>query len=166
MTMRDLIPWSRPENRMPALYGDEQSSPFYRLRHEIDRLFDGFFSAPLAGGSWSPAMNWPSLEVQDKDDEVSIVAELPGMSEKDVELSVQDGMLTIRGERRSESQDRDRGWSERHYGRFERRLMLPDGADEAKCEANFRDGMLIIRMPKSREAARSRRIPINVGTRH
>lgn len=166
MAMRDLIPWGRPENRMPALYRDEQSGPLVRLRQEMDRLFDDFFGAPLVGDGWGRSMSWPSLEVKDGDEEVRIVAELPGMSEKDVELSVRDGMLTIRGERRSESEDRDRGWSELHYGRFERRLMLPDGADEAHCEANFRDGVLTIRMPKSPQATRSRKIPINTGTRH
>lgn len=165
MTMRDLIPWGRPENRTPALYREEQGDPFFRLRHEMDRLFDDFFGAALAG-SWGRSPGWPSLEVKEGDREIRIVAELPGMSEKDVELSVQDGMLTIRGERKSESGDRDRGWSELHYGRFERRLMLPDGADDAQCEASFRDGVLTIRMPKSPQAARGRKIPINAPTRH
>lgn len=165
MAMRDLIPWGRPENRTPALYRDEQISPFVRLRHEMDRLFDDFFGAP-PGGGWGLSPGWPSLEMKDGEEEVRIVAELPGMSEKDVELTVQDGVLIISGERRSESADRDRGWSELHYGRFERRLMLPDGADEARCEASFRDGVLTVRMPKSPQAARARKIPINAGTRH
>ena len=166
MAMRDLIPWGRQESRMPALYREEERSPFIRLRHEMDRLFDDFFSAPLLGGGWSRAMSWPSLEVNETDNEVRITAELPGMTEKDVELSVQDGMLSIRGEKKSEQDDRDRGWSERYYGRFERRIALPDGADDQRCEASFRDGVLSIRMPKSPEAARSLRIPINAETRH
>ena len=166
MAMRDLIPWGRQESRMPALYGDEERSPFFRLRHEMDRLFDDFFSAPAFSGGWSRAMNWPSLEVKDSDNEVCITAELPGMTDKDVELSVQDGLLTLRGERKSEREDKDRGWSERYYGRFERRIALPDGADEAHCDASFRDGVLTRRMPKSAQATRSRKIPINAGTRH
>lgn len=166
MAMRDLIPWGRQENRMPAMMREEERTPFWRLRSEVDRLFDDFFSAPVFSGGWNRAMGWPIVEVSDTDHEVRVTAELPGMNEKDVELTVQDGMLTIRGEKKSESEDRDRGWSERYYGRFERRIALPDGADEAKCEADFRDGMLTIRMPKTETASRSRKIPINAGTRH
>jgi HSP20 family protein len=166
MAMRDLIPWGRQESRMPAPYGEEDRNPLFRLRHEMDRLFDDFFRVPTFGGGWSRAMSWPSLEVKETDDEVRITAELPGMTEKDVELSVQDGLLTLSGERKSEQEDKDRGWSERYYGRFERRIALPDGADEAHCDAGFRDGVLTIRMPKSPAAARSRKIPINAATRH
>ena len=150
---------------MPATMREEERSPFMQLRREMDRLFEDFFRAPVLGGGSSVSV-WPSLEVSDSDDEVRVTAELPGMSDKDVELTVQDGMLTIRGEKKSESEDRDRGWSERYYGRFERRIALPDGADEERCEANFRDGVLTVRMPKSESAARARKIPIDPGTRH
>ena len=166
MAMRDLIPWGRQESRMPAMFREEERSPFWRLRAEMDRLFDDFFAAPALGRGWGGAMSWPSVEVSETDDEVRVTAELPGLSEKDVELSVVDGMLSIRGEKKSESEDRDRGWSERYYGRFERRIALPDGADESRCEASFRDGVLTIRMPRSQSAARGRRIPINAETRH
>ena len=166
MAMRDLIPWGRQESRMPATFREEERSPFLRLRSEMDRLFDDFFSAPMFSGRLSRMVSWPSIEVSDTDTEVRITAELPGMNEKDVELHVQDGILTIRGERKSEHQDQDRGWTERYYGRFERRIALPDGADEAHCEADFRNGMLTVRMPKSPEATRARKIPINAETRH
>lgn len=165
MAMRDLIPWSRQESRMPATMREEERSPFMQLRREMDRLFEDFFRTPVFGGGAGVAV-WPSVEVSDSDDEVRVTAELPGLSDKDVELTVQDGMLTLRGEKKSESEDRDRGWSERYYGRFERRIALPDGADEERCEANFRDGVLTVRMPKSESAARARKIPINAGTRH
>ena len=166
MAMRDLIPWGRQESRMPAPWRDEGRSPFTELRREMDRLFDDFFHAPVLGGGWSAAAGWPSVEVQESDGEVRIAAELPGMTEKDVELSVQDGLLTLRGEKKSETEDRGRGWSERYYGRFERRIALPDGADEDHCEATFRDGVLTVRIPRSSDKARGRKIPINGGTRH
>ena len=168
MAMRDLIPWGRQESTSPALYRDEERSPFLSLRREVDRLFDDFFRAPMLGSSFarSTMAAWPSLEVKESDSEVRITAELPGMNEKDVELTVQDGMLTLTGEKKSENEDRDRGWSERFYGRFERRIALPDGVDEAQCNATFRDGLLTITMPKSEESRRSRRIPINGETRH
>ena len=134
----------------------------------MNRWVDDFFRAPLPGGSGVGAgIGWPSLEVKESDDQVTITAELPGLNEKDVELSVHDGVLTLRGEKKSEHQDKDRGWSELHYGSFERSIALPDGADDGKCEAAFRDGVLTVRMPISQEARRSRRIPIGTsGTHH
>ena len=166
MAMRDLIPWGRQESRMPAMYGGEERSPFAQLRREMDRLFDDFFRAPVLGGGWSATAGWPSVEVNETDNEVRVTAELPGLTDKDVELSVQDGLLTIRGEKKSEHDDRDRGWSERYYGRFERTIALPDGADDEHCDAIFRDGLLTVRFPRSAEKRRSRNIPINDGTRH
>ncbi|HEX8527114.1 Hsp20/alpha crystallin family protein [Allosphingosinicella sp.] len=185
--MRDLIPWGRQESTSPALSRSEERSPFLSLRRDwppaaspgrgwtlwdsvhlpMDRLFDDFFRSPMSGsGLGRPAMGWPSLEVSEADGEVRVTAELPGLGEKDVELTVNDGMLTLRGEKKSESQDKDRGWSERFYGRFERRIALPDGVDEEGCKADFRDGILTVTMPKSEQAQRSRRIPINADTRH
>ena len=167
MAMRDLIPWGRQESTSPALYRDEQGSPFLSLRREMDRLFDDFFRSPVPGSRLGgSAMAWPSLEVSETDQEVRIAAELPGMNEKDVELTVKDGMLTLRGEKKSEHEDKERGWSERSYGRFERRIALPDGVEEDRCEATFRDGLLTVTVPKSEESRRSRRIPINAETRH
>jgi len=169
MAMRDLIPWRREENAAPALFRDEERSPFVQFRREMDRLFDDFFRAPLLGGTAlsGASPGWPSLEVKESDDQVTITAELPGLTEKDVDLTVHDGVLTLRGERKSEHQDKDRGWSERYYGRFERSIALPDGADEAQCQADFRDGVLTVRMPKSQEATRGRRIPIGTSaTQH
>lgn len=165
MAMRDLIPWGRQEGQVPALYGNDERSPWFRFRHEVDRLFDDFFRAPMLGG-WSQPLSWPSLEVNESDNEIRVTADLPGLTEKDVELSIQDGMLAIRGEKKSENEDRNRGWSERYYGRFERRIALPDGADEDHCDATFRDGVLTVRIPRSAEKVRSRKIPINGGTRH
>jgi HSP20 family protein len=104
--------------------------------------------------------------VNDTDKEVRVTAEVPGMNQKDIEVLVHDGILTIRGEKKTETEDRDRGWSERRYGRFERRIALPDGADDGHADATFRDGVLTVRLPKTAEATRSRRIPINGETRH
>jgi HSP20 family protein len=112
------------------------------------------------------AMTWPSVEVSDSEREVRISAEIPGLSEKDVELTVHDGVISIRGEKKSETEDKDRGYSERWYGRFERRIALPSGVEEEKAEASFRDGVLTVTLPKSAEATSVRRIPINAETKH
>ena len=166
MAMRDLIPWGRQENRAPALFREEERAPFWSLRRDIDRLFDDFFHSPLSGLGRGAALQWPSLELSKTDKEVRITAEVPGMTEKDVELLVEDGVLTLRGEKKSETEDKDRGYSERCYGRFERRIALPAGVDEENAKAEFRDGVLTVTLPLSAEAERGRRIPINAGTRH
>ncbi|HEX8240683.1 MAG TPA: Hsp20/alpha crystallin family protein [Allosphingosinicella sp.] len=164
--MRDLIPLGRQENRAPALFGSEERSPFLNLRRDIDRLFDDFFQAPMLGLGRGATMPWPTVEVSQTDEAIRITAEVPGMREKDVELLLEDGVLTLRGEKKNESEDRDRGYSERFYGRFERRIALPSGVEEDKAKAEFRDGVLSVTLPRSGEAERGRRIPINEGTRH
>lgn len=166
MAIRDLVPWGRQESRAPALFEPGERSPFLSLRRDIDRLFDDFFHSPMASLGRGPAMQWPNVEVSQTDSEIRITADVPGMTEKDVELLVEDGVLTLRGEKKSETEDRDRGYSERFYGRFERRIALPSGVDEEKAKAEFRDGVLTVTLPRNREAERGRRIPINAGTRH
>ena len=109
--------------------------------------------------------NWPSIDVQDQDNEVLVTAEVPGMTDKDVELFVDNGMLTIRGERKGERNER--GYSERFFGRFERQIPLPASVDDEHCKADFHDGLLTVHLPKTKEAEEVRkRIPINADTRH
>lgn len=167
MSMRDLIPWSRQSSSAPAVYRNEERNPFLGLRQDIDRLFEDVFrgSMPSLGGGRS-MMAWPSVEVGETDREVRITAEVPGMSDKDIEVLVEDGVLTLRGEKKSETEDKDRGYSERFYGRFERRIALPTGVDHKDAKADFREGVLNITLPKTEEAERGRRIPINAETKH
>lgn len=168
MAMRDLIPWSRERSTMPSPWREEWS-PVSSFRREMDRLFDDFFRTPAFtrftefGGGMTA--NWPSLDVKEKDDEVVVTAEIPGMTDKDVELFVDNGMLTIRGEKKGEREER--GYSERFFGKFERQIPLPASVDEERCKADFRDGLLTIHLPKSREEEEGRKkIPINPETRH
>lgn len=164
MNMRDLIPWGRQSSRTPALYGGEETSPLLSLHREMNRLFDNAFRGfDLAGfGPGRQMMSGPTLEVSETDHEIRITAELPGLEEKDVELLMEDGVLILRGEKKAEMEDKDRGYSERAYGRFERRIALPPNVDEQAAEASFRNGVLTIRLPKSAETnERARRIPIS-----
>ena len=165
MAMRDLIPWGRQQqSAVPSLLGERDWSPLPSFRREVDRLFDDFFRTPTFGSFGSGMMtSWPSIEVKD-DGEFVVTAEVPGMSEKDVELLLDNGMLTIRGEKKGERDER--GYSERWYGRFERQIPLPASVDEQHCRADFRHGVLTIHLPKSDEAESRRRIPINAETRH
>jgi HSP20 family protein len=169
MAFRDLIPWSRQENRLPvpvsaARDRDTDSHPLLSLHREVNRLFDdafrGFGVPALAG--FDHAAGWPHVELGETDKELRVTAELPGLDEKDVEISVEEGALTLRGEKRSEVEDKDRGYSERSYGRFERRIGLPKGIDRDQASASFRNGVLTVTLPKTEAANEDvRRIPIN-----
>lgn len=168
MAIRDLIPFTRESGGAPTLWRDE-FSPIGSFRREMDRLFDDFFRAPSISrfGEFGGALTttWPSLDVKDKDDELLITAEVPGMTDKDVDLFVDKGVLTIRGEKKGEKEEK--GYSERFFGKFERQVPLPASVDEAHCRADFHDGLLTIHLPKSREAEADRKkIPINADTRH
>ena len=167
MNMRELIPWGRQSSSAPVPYRSEDTNPLLSLRRDVDRLFEDIFRPALSGfGVRDNLMAWPHVEVSDSDREVRVTAEVPGMSDNDVELLVEDGVLTIRGEKKSQTEDKDRGYSERYYGRFERRIALPSGVDEEGAKADFRNGVLTVTLPKSPEAERGRRIPINGDTRH
>lgn len=164
MNVRDLIPWGRQERGL-SLYQPEESGPFASFHREVNRLFDEAlrgFDMPRTSPMAMTSNAWPRLETSENDNEIRIIAELPGMDEKDIDLSIDNGMLTLKGEKKSEVEDRERGYSERFYGRFERRLSLPQGVMEDKCDASFRNGVLTIHLPKSAEAKeRTRRIPIS-----
>ncbi|QRM33929.1 Hsp20/alpha crystallin family protein [Microvirga sp. VF16] len=150
MNMRDLIPWGRNEQTTPSRYREE-GDPFMTLHREMNRLFDdvfrGFDMAPL--GSLSRMAGWPHVEVVDNDKDVLISAELPGLEDKDVEVLMGDGVLTIRGEKKSEIADKERAFSERTYGRFERRIPLAWEVEEDKIDASFKNGVLTITLPKA-----------------
>ena len=171
MNMRDLIPWGRNQQTTPSRYREE-GDPFMTLHREMNRLFDdvfrGFDMAPFGGiGRMS---GWPHVEVVETDKDVRISAELPGLDDKDVEVLMGDGVLTIRGEKKSEIDDRERAFSERYYGRFERRIPLAWDVEEDKIDAAFKNGVLTVTMPKSAESKPNvKRIAVNQngeGTKH
>ena len=165
MNMRDLIPWGRTErsSQVPSTFRDEVS-PFLALHREMNRLFDDVFSRFDSGmpSLFGRMPAWPSVEVTETDKDVRISAELPGLDEKDVEIFVSDDVLTIRGERKEEVEDKERHFSERFYGRFERRIPLGVEVDEDKVAASFKNGVLTVTLPKTEQAqARTKRIAIN-----
>ncbi|HVW56424.1 MAG TPA: Hsp20/alpha crystallin family protein [Rhizobiaceae bacterium] len=164
MSMRDLMVWNRG-NRVPVQRGEE-GAPFLALHREMNRLFDdvfrGFGISPFRfDGVFDRDWSWPHIEVSENDKEVKVTAELPGLDEKDVEVQLSNGVLAIRGEKKTETEDRSRLFSERFYGRFERRIPVDD-IDEDKVSASFRNGELVITLPRSAEAQRHvKRIAIN-----
>ena len=166
MSVRDLIPWGREESRVPSLFRSDERDPFLSLHREVNRLFDDVFrgfDGPLPSvGRASPfGGNWPSVEISDNDKEIKVTAEVPGMDEKDIEVLFDDGVLTLRGEKRSETEDKERQFSERTYGRFERRIPLGYEVEENKIDARFKNGVLSVTLPKTVKAqSQAKRIEI------
>jgi HSP20 family protein len=162
MAMRDLISWGR--GRAPAA---QQPDPFAALHREMNRLFDDFwqgFESMASGLGFGGQTVWPQVEVAESDAAVTVTAELPGLDQKDVEVLLNDGVLTLRGEKKSEVEDKDRHFSERRYGRFERRIPLDVEVDRDKVNAAFKNGVLTVSLPKAPQAVeRSKRIAITSG---
>ncbi len=138
--------------------------PFRELEREMDELFSRFFRdwpwPRLAGGG----RGWlPPVDMVDRKDEIVLRADLPGLEQKDVEVTVEEGVLTIRGERKAEREVKEEDYycCERWAGTFERSVMLPPGVDPDKIRATFRNGVLEVRLPKTREA-RGKKIEIKV----
>lgn len=140
-------------------------APFDSLRRQIDSLFDDFgtWRSPLARPlldidlslPWAgEGMLAPATDVVAKDGHYEITAELPGLDEKNVEVKVADGSLTITGEKKEESEKKEKDYvlSERRYGSFYRSFALPDDVDAAKIAATFAKGVLTVTMPKSAAA--------------
>ena len=125
----------------------------------MDRLFGEFTSGRDSAGfdAWAPA-----IEVQERDGKHIVHAELPGLSPDDVKVEIENDLLVIQGERRSEQQSTEEGSrrTERHYGRFYRAIPLPEGANAEQAHASFRDGVLEVSMPVTQAQPRTRKIPI------
>jgi len=159
MALRDLIPWTNGSREM-SLHRSEPN-PFLALHREMNRLFDetlrSFDIAPFG----SPAIGWPNVEVNETEKEFKVLAELPGLEERDVRVELRDGLLTISGEKKSETEDKERRFSERYYGRFERSIPVDD-VDQEKVSASFKNGVLTVTLAKSPSAQQKvKRIEIN-----
>lgn len=158
MSVRDLIPWGRNNgNQGPSLLRDEDRDPFLSLHREVNRLFDDVFRGfgsglPSLRGVSGFGAGWPSVEISDTDKEIKVTAEVPGLEEKDIEVLLNDGVLTLKGEKRSETEDKEKQFSERYYGRFERRIPLGTEVKEDQVEATFKNGILTVRLPKTEKA--------------
>jgi HSP20 family protein len=138
-----------------------ETNPFLALHREMNRLFDDAFRSFDIAPFSSQAMGWPNVEVNETGNVVKVIAELPGLEEKDVNLELRDGLLTISGEKRSETEDKERRFSERYYGRFERSVPIDD-VDQDKVEASFKNGVLTVTLPKLPTAQQKvKRIAIN-----
>lgn len=155
MALPSVLPFRRSREVAPTSPAD----PFLSLRREMDRLFDdafrsfgfGFEPAASAASIWAP-----NIDLRETDNGIEIAAELPGVDPKDVELSIADGVLTIRGEKKIDRKDEREGWHvmERSHGTFVRSIALPMEVDESKANAEFRNGVLQVTLPAAPNAER------------
>jgi HSP20 family protein len=141
----------------------EEANPLLTLHREMNRVLnDVFHGFNLVPFGFDRTLAWPNVEVSETDKEVKVTADLPGLEEKDVEVELANGVLAIKGEKKTETEDKERMFSERFYGRFERQIPIGTEIEEDKVEASFKNGVLAVTMPKSAEAqAKVKRIAIN-----
>jgi HSP20 family protein len=135
------------------------------IQNEMNRLFNTFFDAPSSGSAPAMTRRWiPAMDLVEDGDDFVLRADLPGLSEKDVNIELEDNVLTISGERKSEHEQRKEGYYrvERASGSFSRSLTLPEGVDPERVRASFDRGVLEVRIPKP-EQRKPRKVTISAG---
>lgn len=152
--------------------------PMEALRREVDRLFDdfgspgrwwprrGLFEDPFFRRSLAAGMN-PAVDIVEKDKAYEVTADVPGFDEKNIEVKVVNGSLSIKGERKSEKEEKKKDYylSEREFGSFERSFPMPEGVDSEKIEASVKKGILTVTLPKTAAAcAPAKKIEVKAGS--
>jgi HSP20 family protein len=135
------------------------------LQSEMNRLFNTFFDTPTPGNGGTAARRWiPAMDLVETDEHFVLKADLPGLNEDDVNIEVEDNVLTVSGERKAEHEDEREGYYrvERSFGAFRRSLTLPEGVHPESVSATFDKGVLEVRIPKPEER-KPRRVAIQVG---
>lgn len=160
-----------PTRAFPSLWGERRRvDPFHAMQREMNRMFEDLWQGPdptlMRTGNGGFAEMAPKVDVSETKKAVHVTAELPGMEEKDVEVTFADGLLTIAGEHKAEKEEKDEAKKyyvrECSYGSFRRVLPIGDTIDEKKVKATFKNGKLTVELPKSKEAKeKTRRIPIS-----
>jgi HSP20 family protein len=150
-----------------ALIRWEPARELQTIQQEMNRLFGTAFDAQAGAGNGAGPSRWvPAMDLVEEGDHFVLRADLPGIEEDAVSIEVEDNVLTVSGNRKSEHEDRKQGFYriERAYGSFSRSLTLPEGIDAEGIEASFKNGVLEVRVPKP-EQRKPRRVAINVGER-
>lgn len=162
----------KPNPKMDEETARRTWHPLETVQHEIDRVFDDLsrvnwrlpFGRSMRGidTPWRRDFGWgvaPAVDIAERENAYEITAELPGMDEKDIDLTIADGALTIKGEKSEETEEKKKDYyvSERRYGSFQRSFALPEGVDPDKIEASFNKGVLTITLPKTPEAQKAKK---------
>ena len=151
----NLMPWKSRGTGLDVFTDMED------LQKEMNRLFDLRSSWPVKtinGGIWAPA-----VDIIDEKDQIRIKADLPGLKKEDIEVSADNGVLTIKGEKKEEKEVKEKDYvrSERFYGAFHRSFSLPTGVDSQKVNASYKDGVLEVTLPK-REDAKPKQVKVEI----
>jgi HSP20 family protein len=160
VAFKDLVPW-REQSQVPARR-DDFFDPYTNFRREVDRMFESFFED---FGSHALANNWswrnagPAIDVSGSDKELVVTAEVPGVNENDIEVTLADNILTVQGEKKAEHEQKygETSYLERRYGAFSRSIRLPFSVKDEEVDATYDKGVLTIKIPKPAEAQRSLR---------
>ncbi len=159
MPLKDLITWS---HRKPVRVQDNSRYPIASLQREMSRLFDDFFRdfdgfGNLPSRAESLVEFSPKVDVNESNKAIEITAEVPGMDEKDVNVTLKDDTLTIEGEKKQEKEEKEKDYYhlERSYGSFQRSLRIPCEIESYKVDASFKKGVLKVTLPKSAEAQKN-----------
>jgi len=164
MKFKDILPWESGSKEVAK----PEDHPFFSLHKQMNEMFENFEK--------NFGLDWPKMpetdtglwrvdmDISESDHDYTLEAELPGLKPNDVEIKVEGNMLRITGEKKQEEEKKNKTWRriERRYGSFQRMLQLPPEADVDRIDADFKDGVLKITVPKTHEAVESaKRIPIN-----
>lgn len=169
MKIRDLLPfhWKKEKpvevQKVPQTF-NRALTPFDRLFEDFDHLFSEPFGSLGLQGGWGKDGLSPNVNVSETKKEIKVEAELPGMDEKDFNVSIDNGNLTLRGEKKHENRDEKAHKMECAYGFFERTLPLPKYAKMEEAKAKYKNGVLTIQIPKDPKQETERSIPVSVGS--
>jgi HSP20 family protein len=164
MRIRELVPWRSRERDLSRREGRAPATTF---QQQMNRLFDdfveGFDLGPFGKSGGADFATLPKIDVAETDSDLQVTAELPGMKEEDIEVTLSEGHLVIRGEKKAEKEDKTKNYHriERSYGSFHRSIPLSAEIDEQKVDASFENGVLKIVLPKTATTANAeKKIPV------
>jgi HSP20 family protein len=148
----NLVPWARSR----SVASREPEDIFSELQRDVNSIFDNMwrgFSVPAAGNGGTTRLH-PTTDIAETDKEYEVTVELPGIDEKDVEVTLANGVLSIKGEKKFEREEKKKDYyvSERSFGSFHRSIRVPDDVDADKVSASFNQGVLTLKLPKQPEA--------------
>jgi len=163
MTLRELMPFSK--KTLPIRH--ETENPFALFRHDMDTMYEDFLRGFDIEPAWTRKMDsfTPRVDVTESEKEINVAAELPGIEEKDIDVTVSGNSLTIKGEKKEEKEDKGKDYyrMERSYGSFSRTIPLPVEVETDHASASYKKGILLIKIPKSAKAIEEKKkIPVKV----
>ena len=159
MAIKDLLPWNR-DSKIEVLREEEPINSLITMQNELDQMFESFFNRPFGianFGDFQPLFS-PKVDIAETDKEIIITVDLPGLEADDVEISFVNRVLSIRGEKKSEKEEKSQHFhrKERSYGTFRRNISLPAEVDDDRIEAIFKNGVLKISAPKTATSSAKR----------